>query len=194
MEGMFERYKRPLHDKINPNIIFLTARTFDRINFFRSPESKRLFILATNLVLKQFRIKCYAWVILGWHYHLLIHLDSTPIYKIVQKIHGYSSRLLNARQRVWCNYWERRIRSERDFWTHINYIHNNPVHHNIIQKTNQLSQYHFSSYNYYLSKFGPEWMLNLWTEFPVRDLKLDFDPVQAEACRPKQSENSHPLG
>ena len=71
-------------------------------------------------------------------------------------IHGRVSYMLNQEdgtrgRKVFQNYWDRCIRNEKDFFTHLNYIHYNPVKHSLVDK---MEDYEFSSYRYYLQRYG----------------------------------------
>jgi len=64
---------RPLHI-YSRRFLFLTGRTLNRIEYFKSDESKILFVKVLKECLDRFQIKVYAWVLLNNHYHLLVAL------------------------------------------------------------------------------------------------------------------------
>lgn len=70
---------------------------------------------------------------------------------------------------VWYQYLETIIRSEADFYHHLNYIHQNPVKHGY---TKDMRKYQFSSYQYYLKEKGKEWLADCFREYPI----IDFEP------------------
>lgn len=70
---------------------------------------------------------------------------------------------------VWYQYLETVIRSEADFYRHLNYIHQNPVKHGY---TKDMEKYQFSSYQYYLKEKGKEWLADCFREYPI----VDFGP------------------
>jgi putative transposase len=47
-----------------------------------------------------------------------------------------------------------------------NYIHNNPVKHGYV---NEMGDWDYSSYQYYLEKYGKEWMADVLAQYPVID-------------------------
>jgi putative transposase len=67
------------------------------------------------------------------------------------------------------------MRTEKDFWTRFNYIHNNPVKHGYVKRP---EEWEFSSYQYYLRTHGPEWLQDVFMSYPVIDYsdgRDDFD-------------------
>ena len=81
---------------------------------------------------------------------------------------GLSVRL-SGREGIWNNYWDKCICDERSFWTHFNYIHNNPIKHGCIKDIENLYYYKFCSYNYYLKIKSRDWLDNIFTDYPVID-------------------------
>jgi len=190
----FRKYHPP-HIYLDDREYYLTASTFNRELFFSSGEQKRLLRDILKEKIQAFSIKLYAWVILDNHYHLLIRVaEKETLYKFVQSLHGVSSFRLNQREnrkgrRVWRNYWDRCPRSEEDFYTFFNYIHINPIKHSkvtirdgvilkdgerisipmdcIADLHNALSEYKFSSYPYYLRKYGKDGMSHVWMDYPI---------------------------
>jgi putative transposase len=148
-------------------------------------------------------ITLYAWVILANHYHLLLRTsERSPIYKFIKALHGQSAIRLNeldgvVGRQVWYQYWDRFPRSERDFWSYFNYIHINPVKHRYVGLDHGvllaegrevriaagraadvdlcLQQYPHSSYHYYLRKYGPEFLMDAWTLYPIPDYTAGDD-------------------
>ena len=108
----------------------------------------------------KFKVAIYGWVILNDHYHLLIDIQNREILpKFIKNFHGKSAFLLNkidnlnklrspnkSKRKIWDNYWDRCIRSEKDFYRRLNYIHHNPVKHKCVR---EMTDYQFSSYNHF---------------------------------------------
>ena len=109
------------------------------------------------------------------HYHLLIGFGhKEEVKKFITNFHNSSSRLLNEQQRVegrkvWWNYWDRIIRDEMDFYKHLNYIHHNPVKHNL---ANQMLGWLYSSYDHYQNRHGNEWVDSVFEKYPI----INFTP------------------
>ncbi|HEY5802008.1 MAG TPA: transposase [Burkholderiaceae bacterium] len=94
-----------------------------------------------------------AWVVLPEHMHCIWTLpvgdtDYSSRWKEIKS--GFSKRLpglmLTARgeRHIWQRrYWEHTIRNERDYASHMDYVHINPVKHGLVKAT---SQWPFSTF------------------------------------------------
>lgn len=176
------RQKRPPHIFRDQAIYFITARTRDLFYFFRPQKYKKIFKLVLKEAVAKFQAKLYGWVINHNHYHLLISFDKgTKLAKFIRFLHGKTARLLNDLdnsfgQKIFQNYWETIIRNEKDFYTYLSYIHQNPIKHGIIQGLNQLANYEFCSYRDYLKAKEKEWLNDCWERYPV----IDF--IRGDEC------------
>ncbi|MCC3516387.1 transposase [Microcoleus sp. PH2017_18_LLB_O_A] len=108
-------------------------------------------------------IEINAWVVL-------------PLSVLFRSIHGPLARQWNLEDRVtgkvWCSFSDRAIRSERHYYTTINYINYNPVKHGWAKSPYDWSA---SSVHWYLEYQGREWLRSAWTEYPVRDYGKGWD-------------------
>ncbi len=75
-------------------------------------------------------------------------------------------------RQVWCRCQDRIMRSERHFYTSINYIHNNPVKHGYVKKW---QEWPWSSVHWYLQEKTRDWLLDLWRQYPVLDYGKGWD-------------------
>ncbi|MGE0132322.1 MAG: transposase [Blastocatellales bacterium] len=95
------------------------------------------------------RYDLIAWVVMPNHIHVLIRTyEGASLGKIVQSWKSYTSRRIRAlmeeeqrragaqrSQAVWMReYWDRYIRDEKHFHAAINYIHQNPVKAELVEK------------------------------------------------------------
>lgn len=86
-----------------------------------------------------------SWCILPNHYHLLVRTDEIKILrKEIGKVHGRTSFRWNREdsqpgRKVWFNFFDRDMRSQRHFWASMNYIHNNAVHHGYVDRLARLA-------------------------------------------------------
>jgi putative transposase len=119
-----------------------------------------------------------AWVVLPNHYHLLGHVtDFDALGGIFRSVHGPASRQWNLEdtvpgRKVWYRFSDRAIRSERHYYTTLNYIHFNPVKHGWVRSPYDWAE---SSVHWYLEHYGREWLRDLWTRYPVRDYGRGWD-------------------
>ncbi|AFZ54443.1 REP-associated tyrosine transposase [Cyanobacterium aponinum] len=119
-----------------------------------------------------------GWVILVNHYHLLVYLPNLSILtSIFKAIHGVTSYQWNLEdnqrgRKVWYRFSDRAIRSERHYYTTLNYIHYNPVKHNYVNSPYDWLE---SSVHWYLEEKGREWLRDSWVKYPVRDCGKGWD-------------------
>ncbi|MBC7852571.1 MAG: transposase [Pirellulaceae bacterium] len=119
-----------------------------------------------------------GWVVLPNHYHLLVRLDQPKqIGASLGRVHGRSSRYANLRdqspgRQVWYRYNDRKVRSERHFWTCLHYIMINPVKH---RHAEDLSQWPWSCFHEVLAERGQSWIDDLQWEYPLLDFGKGWD-------------------
>lgn len=166
---------RPPHIYLDDTYYFITARTIDLKNYFNTENKKKILKSIMMRAVKKFELSLLAWVILSNHYHLIIKIDSkNKLSSFINNFHANSSRELNTLEnkqgrKIWWNYFDKCLESEKDFWTRFNYIHNNPIKHGYVRSLNELKNYKFSSYDFYLKKFGREWLNSVFEQYPIAD-------------------------
>lgn len=171
----------PPHFLKNDTIYFLTARTVDKSCYFNLDVKKNIIVGCLNEAIKKYNLNLFAYVILDNHYHLLLEIENSKNLSLfLQIINGKSAFLLNKSEnkvgrKIWYNYWDRCIRSERDFWIRFNYIHNNPVKHGYVKNIDRLVSYKFSSYNQWVCKKGKKWLVSCFVKYPIVDFSLSED-------------------
>jgi putative transposase len=168
----------PPHLYLNDAIYIVTSGTYGKIPYFDSSEKKALLQEEIFKIIQQL----YAWVILDNHYHLLFELArGRELGKMIGLINGSSSYKLNRKEgrpsrKIWYSYWDTCIRNEKGFFVRLNYIHNNPVKHRCVSDLEELEQYQFSSYPSYLKVKGKEWLMDVFSIYPIRDFIEKGEP------------------
>ena len=166
------KHHRPPHVYLDNTNYIITVGTMEKIHYFNTDNKKELLKSTLFEAQKLFNFVLQAWTILNNHYHFLLLIrKSSDLPKIIQKINGKSSYVLNKLDRekgrqVWYSYWDTCIRKDRDFYTRFNYIHNNCVKHGYVKR---VEDYPFSSYNLYLDTKGQDWLSSVWEQYPVVD-------------------------
>jgi putative transposase len=119
-----------------------------------------------------------AWVVLTNHYHLLVDVnDFDALGKIFSLVHGRTAFAWNLEEnaqgrKVWYRYSDRAIRSERHYYTTLNYLHYNPVKHGLVKSP---YDWRWSSVSWYLEHHGREWLRDLWERYPIREYGKGWD-------------------
>jgi putative transposase len=133
--------------------------------------------------LQELRGACAAWCVLSNHYHVLVQIGDIRFFtKTLGQLHGRTSHQMNAEdgqrgRQVWHRAQDRCMRSERHFYTTLNYIHNNPVKHGYVTRW---PAWPFSSFPWYLQTYGREWVYDVWREYPVNRYGAAWDNFMLE--------------
>jgi putative transposase len=176
----------PPHPIKDQAFYLLTAACYEHQSHINS-EGRQKHLL--DLLFEQFTacgIELRGWVVLPNHYHVLVYLgdacseDLSPykqVEKVLRRIHGSTSRYWNLEddtvgRKVWYRYSDRAIRSERHYYTTLNYIHYNPVKH---RWTKLPYAWSCSSVHWYLKQQGREWLRDGWVRYPVKDYGREWD-------------------
>jgi putative transposase len=171
--GYYEHYEQD-----ERSWYLISAATFEHQPYFSHP--KELTALEKRLLegFDHNSIPYAAWVVQPNHYHILACPDSLKtVGYLLGYVHGKSSHYANTRdktrgRRVWYKYSDRAIRSERHFWTTINYIHYNPVKHGYVKK---MEDWIWSSVSHYIETEGCEWIEGLNNKYPLYDFGKGWD-------------------
>jgi putative transposase len=168
----------PPHPIQDREYYLLTAACYEHQNHLHSPLRRQYLLdLIFDLFINN-NIEIRAWVILPNHYHLLVHLDDFKVLgSLFQRIHGNTSRTWNledkvTKRKVWYSWSDRAIRSERHYYTTINYIHYNPIKHDY---TTSGYEWEDSSVHWYLAEYGKQWLRDSWLEYPIKDYGKEWD-------------------
>ncbi|MEO0110283.1 MAG: transposase [candidate division WOR-3 bacterium] len=169
---------QPIHFYLDNTFYFLTAHTYQDQPILSSDSYKIMLLKKIRKWLKEYHYNLFAWVILDNHYHLLFQTQKgADLPKITAKIHTGFSYEVNKREnkqgrKIWQNYWDKCLRSEKDFWRHFNYVHHNPIKHNYVK---QMEDYKFSSFNYWLKVNGINWLMSVFERYPIIDFTIEGD-------------------
>jgi putative transposase len=172
MNAVGRKRHHPLHLNMDRTVYFVTARLHRNGPRLDEPEIRRLFLDHLRSKLSNASCILFAWAVLPDHYHILFQGGSGEFLgPLMQAVHGGFSRELNKREgkpgrRMFRNYWDRCVRDRRDFYSHFNYIHQNPVKHGLVRG---LADYDCSSYAYWRDRKGERWMDSCFEIFPIAD-------------------------
>jgi putative transposase len=174
----------PPHPDTDRSIHLITAACYEhkpiistspqRISDFESILLDRVIPISREL---------HAWCVLPNHYHLLVSLESLePFVREIGKIHGSTSFTWNGEdhqrgRHVWYRSSDRGIRSDRHFWTSMNYVHHNPVRHGYV---NHWQDWPWSSARGFLERYGRANAEEIWKGYPLRDYGKGWDDLDTK--------------
>ena len=114
---------KPPHHQLGEGWYFISAACFEHKHHFSS--AAELTALTNRLLeaLVRASLLLAGWVVMPNHYHLLVKvLKLCELGNALGKVHGRSAHYVNQRdetpgQQVWYKYSDRKIRSERHWYT-----------------------------------------------------------------------------
>lgn len=170
----------PPHPIRDQPFYLLTAACYEHKHHMRSQERRIQVLHRLTDLFTADGMEIQAWAILPNHYHLLVHVtDFGALGGIFRQVHGATSRQWNLQdvtpgRKVWYRYADRAMRSERHYYTTLNYLHYNPVKHGYARSPYEWEE---SSVHWYLEYHGREWLRDLWADCPIRDYGRGWDDV-----------------
>jgi putative transposase len=140
---------------------FFTVVTYQRQKLFQAPETVEYLRHAFRTVKATHPFTIEAIVVLPDHLHCIWTLppgdaNFSTRWRLIKttfsracpdpyKHHRNQSRLHKKEQAIWQRrFWEHQIRDEQDLNQHIDYIHYNPVHHQLVKRP---SDWQYSSFH-----------------------------------------------
>lgn len=173
-------WHRPPHrDFEGPATFINTAACYEhRFIVGESPNRMSEFELTLIETCETAGAQVFAWCILPNHYHLLTRTENIKLLRTeIGKTHGRTSRTWNLEdgrlgRRVWFNFFDRDMKSNRHYWASLNYVHNNAVHHGYVERW---QDWPYSSVHQYLERTGRDEALRVWRQYPILDYGKGWD-------------------
>jgi putative transposase len=140
------------------DIYFITCVTYNRIPILTISMSdlKRALIS----IKRKHTFELISWVVLPDHFHCMIDVKNSSISNLMQRFKMsfgmyYRQRHSQNSGRIWQNrFWDHMIRNQEDFNRHMDYIHYNPVKHNLV---NGPYDWELSSIHKYRDIYPRDW-------------------------------------
>jgi putative transposase len=146
----------PPHLFVANALYMLTASIYQQTHTMKSSKRKEEWRDAFHEAAKNYGWQIIAWIVLHNHYHAIIQSPkhAGSLSKFVNSYHKYTARKWNdqdglAGRKVWWNYWDTCIRSEKDYDSRLRYVFWNPVKHGLTEKP---ENYAFSNYEDFLDQ------------------------------------------
>ena len=90
---------RPLRLEFAGALYHLTARGNARADIFADDEDRRLFLELLGREIAQQRWRCYAYCLMGNHYHLLVETPEPTLVAGMRRLNGVYTQAFNRRHR-----------------------------------------------------------------------------------------------
>ena len=153
---------------------FFTAVTYQRFPIFLTESSVNLLKTCLKVTMQNHPFKVEAIVVLPDHIHTIWTLpgddhDFSTRWRIIKKrfslvysgdrIPIISKSLIDKREKgIWQRrFWEHVIRDDEDLYSHLDYVHYNPVKHGLVDAPGQWKQSSFHNFvkeGYYPADWG----------------------------------------
>ncbi len=130
----------PAHRLCERRTYIVTCGTYQTQQLLNTPEK----LTVVRSLLFELAQTCgwqlQAWAIMSNHYHFVAASPDDPstLKRMISALHTLSARELNRidgqpGRHVWYNYYDSRITYEKSWLARLKYVHQNPVHHNVVQ-------------------------------------------------------------
>jgi putative transposase len=175
-------WHRPPHPKGAEGWYLITAACYEHRHHFSAANELTALQMRLFEAFSEAENECGGWVVMPNHYHALVTVNGfTTLGKAIGKVHGRSSRYANLRdnaprRRVWYKYSDRKIRSERHYWTCLHYMIANPVKHGFSET---MVGWAWSCIHELLSDHGEEWIDELCREYPLLEFGKGWDDLRS---------------
>ncbi len=135
----------PPHRLADHGVYMVTAGTYGKVHRFRGKD--RLDFLE-GLLLKtaaEFNWAVEAWAVFSNHYHFIAEAPregAESMRAMLRKVHSISAKWANQQDatpgvKVWHNFMETHITTEKSHLARLHYVHANAVHHRLVLIPNQ---------------------------------------------------------
>ncbi len=128
---------------------FVTFTCYHRQQLFNSPDTNDLFVQVLERMRCRFALRIYGYVVTPEHVHLLV---SEPRRKLLSDAIHYLklsfAKGLGTGVFWQKRYYDRNVRSEREFKKKLRYIHRNPVKRGLVAEPGEWKWSSFRHYAY----------------------------------------------
>jgi len=149
----------PKHWLLEPGIYMVTAGTFHKVHRLDTPERRDFFLESLFDCAAEFGWQLRAWAVLSNHYHFVAASPPDPVTlrRLLGKLHMTTAKRLNEwdgapGRKVWFQSWDSHITFERSYLARLNYVHDNPVWHGVLDLA---ENYPWCSANWFARNTNP---------------------------------------
>ena len=139
----------PTHRMTETGVYMITAGTYRKQHFFQDRPRLRMLHDALLSIADKHAWRLEAWSVFSNHYHFIAHApaDAATLTVFLRELHSRTAVALNRYdetpgRKVWHNYWDTQLTHKASYLARLNYVHQNPVKHEIVPVA---AQYPWSS-------------------------------------------------
>jgi len=130
----------PVHRLSETGAYMVTAGTYRKAHHLWDAQRLDLVLNALLAGADEFNWRLQAWAVMSNHYHFVATSPGEPesLRDFIRKLHAQTARRLNKLdstpgRRVWYQFYDSHITYERSYFARLKYVHENPVHHGLIE-------------------------------------------------------------
>ncbi|PIR03281.1 MAG: hypothetical protein COV60_01125 [Candidatus Magasanikbacteria bacterium CG11_big_fil_rev_8_21_14_0_20_43_7] len=153
-----------MYDFPGNSVYFLTGSTFLHFPYFKTPEHKEIIFDQLTKLHREKGIQICAYSIQINHYHLMFYAKrDTDLATVKKYMHGgvsyeYRKKCGEKQKHFWGTSRVIRVYSHDVYWKVIGYICGNLLKHRELGTFEELYENRFSSYGYFVQKYGDHMM------------------------------------
>ncbi len=154
----------PRHQRLDcPGVIHhVIARGIERKNIFLDDKDREEFLFRLKKALQETKSRCYAWVLMPNHFHLLIRTGDNSLSDLMRRVLTGYAIYFNRRYRrsgyVYQNRYKSILCQEDSYFLElVRYIHLNPIRARIIKGLHELDRYPWTGHSALMSRRKNEW-------------------------------------
>ncbi len=137
-------------------------RGIERRKIFKKPKDYKMFIQTLGALLLEEGHKCYGWVLMSNHYHLLIERGEQPLSRFMTRLQttyaGYFNRTYHRNGRFFQNRYKAILCDKESYFLElIAYIHLNPLKAGMVKDLDELINYRWSGHRALLGQENRKW-------------------------------------
>ena len=134
----------PPHHFTPHAVYMITAGTLHKTPLFTTPAKLDLFRHTSFKLLDDYSISLHAWAFFKNHYHLILGFEDADVSHsaFIRCLHRELALRLNEidaspSRKVLYQFWDTELTFEKSYLARLNYVHQNAVHHGLVQVANQ---------------------------------------------------------
>jgi putative transposase len=129
----------PLYIFDEAGTYMVTSATYKKQRIFDTSDKLQLLHDTLLNLVPAYGWALQAWAVMSNHYHFVaVSPDGdVNLRQLISQLHKKTARQINQvddtqKRRVWFQFWDSHITFEKSYLARLNYVHNNPVHHGIV--------------------------------------------------------------
>jgi putative transposase len=131
----------PAHRLAEGGAYMVTAGTYGKVPLLCSPERLDAFQRSLFQLTEHYGWVLQAWAVMSNHYHFVAFCSENPasLRRLIGHLHTQTASEVNRAdcmigRKAWFQYWDTWLTHPSSYFSRINYVHNNPVHHHLVNE------------------------------------------------------------